>query len=257
MMESMMTLRPFPRLPRIAVTVAVSALLLSAAACGSEKGPGASGDASGSPAVASPSAGAFAGKDPNQILQEAQTALRGAKSFRVAGVMSSDGETTKIDLVTDGTRAKGVLTMPMKGSNVTVQIIKIGSRSYFRGRDLWLKAGGPALADRIGNRWVLGNAQMTLRFSPFIAPAGWAEMLHPDGPVTREADAAVDGKPAITLKDDSEGLLWISAQEPHYPLRLGGGDASGGGEMNFTYDVPVQVAAPKNAVDLSKGAVGL
>ncbi|MFB4300606.1 hypothetical protein [Actinomadura sp. NTSP31] len=253
----MMTSRPSPRLPRIAATVAVSALLLSAAACGSEKDRGASRGASGAPAAASPSAGAFAGKNPDQILQEAQTALRGAKSLRVAGVMSSDGETTKIDLVTDGTRAKGVLTMPVKGSSVTVQIIKIGSRSYFRGRDLWLKAGGPALANRVGNRWVLGNARMALRFSVFVAPAGWAKILDPDGPVTRGADVALDGKPAVTLKDDSEALLWISAQEPHYPLRLGGGDSSGSGEMNFTYDVPVQVAAPRNVVDLSKGAVGI
>ena len=52
-------------------------------------------------------------------------------------------------------------------------------------------------------------------------------------------------------------VLWISAQEPHYPLRLGGGNASGSGNLNFTYNVPVQVAAPKNAVDLSRGAAGL
>ncbi|MFA1547002.1 hypothetical protein [Actinomadura chokoriensis] len=253
----MMTSRPSPRLPRIVATVAVSALLLSAAACGSEKGPGASGSTSGSPTAASPSASAFAGKNPNQILQEAQTALRGAKSFRVAGVMSSDGETVKIDLITDGTRAKGVLTVPVKGSSVTMQIIKVGSQYYFRGRSLWLKAGSPALANRIGNRWALGNAQMTLRFSIFTTPAGWAKFLDPDGSITREADATVNGKPAVTLKDDSEGLLWISAQEPHYPLRLGGGDASGGGSLNFTYDAPVKVAAPRNVVDLSKGAAGL
>lgn len=252
-----MTSRPSPRLPRIAATVAVSALLLSAAACGSEKDPGASGSASRSPAAASPSAGAFPGKNPNQILQEAQTALRGAKSFRVAGVISNDGETVKINLVTDGTRAKGVLTVPVKGSSVTMQIIKVGSRYYFRGRSLWLKAGGPALADRIGNRWALGNAQITLRFSIFATPAGWAKFLDPDGPITRGADVALHGKPAVTLKDDSEGLLWISAQEPHYPLRLGGGNASGSGNLNFTYNVPVQVAAPKNAVDLSRGAAGL
>ena len=193
----------------------------------------------------------------NQILQEAQTALRGAKSFRIAGVISNDGETVKINLVTDGTRAKGVLTVPVKGSSVTMQIIKVGSRYYFRGRSLWLKAGGPALADRIGNRWALGNAQITLRFSIFATPAGWAKFLDPDGPITRGADVALHGKPAVTLKDDSEGLLWISAQEPHYPLRLGGGNASGSGNLNFTYNVPVQVAAPKNAVDLSRGAAGL
>ena len=51
--------------------------------------------------------------------------------------------------------------------------------------------------------------------------------------------------------------LWISAQEPHYPLRLGGGNASGSGNLNFTYNVPVQVAAPNNAVDLSRGAAEL
>ncbi|MFC6878745.1 MULTISPECIES: hypothetical protein [Actinomadura] len=246
-----MSVRAFPRARAVLPAAVATALAMTLAGCGEEK-------KNDPPAKAEAAANGFAGKSPDQILADSVAALRGATSFRVAGIMVDEKETIEIDMVTDGTDAQGKLTLPIEGTTVSMEVIKVGERAYFRGRDLWKKAGGAALADRVGDRWVAGSREMRQNFTSFFTPAGWADILKPDNTtITREADSKIGDRPVVTLKDDSSGILFIAATGKPYPLRLAGGDKKGGGEMNFTYDVPVKVSPPPNPLDLTKNPTGV
>lgn len=232
---------------RITAAAVAAAAVLSAAGCGGESG----GKAGSS---ASAKASAFAGKTPMQILDEVRAAMRGAGSLRIAGIMVDEKEHLEFDIVTTSSDAKGTMTLPIEGKRTEMEVVKKGSKIFVKSRDLWTNVGGAAMAARFGDRWIVGNRDLEQGIQQFFSVQGWTEILKPDGEVTRKADTVIDGRPAVTLSDGSGGLLYIAATGKPLPVRLTGtstdaGSAGDIGELNFTFDVPVQVAVPPNPLD--------
>jgi len=244
-----MARRPYAR---SATAIALSsALALTMAACNDDKAKTAA-QSSAPNAAATPATPAAApspdSKTANQILQEAGAALRAERSLKITGGMAQADETIMVDLTMDGANAQGSLTVPIKGKQVSMEIIKLDQKVYVKSADIW-KTLAPSMASRFGNRWVLSQESLKASFKDFFTPAGWANnVLKPDGTVTREADSQVDGRRAYVLNDGTGGKLYIAADGKPVPLRLTGGDNKSSGDMTFTYDVPVNVQPPSNPI---------
>lgn len=246
-----MARRPYAR---GATAIALSsALALTMAACNDDDKakPSAQSSAPSAPATPGGTTAAAAAPDSktaNQILQEAGAALRAERSLKITGGMVQADETVMVDLTMDGTNAQGSLTVPIKGKQISMEIIKIDQKVYVKSADIW-KSLAPSMASQFGNRWVLSQDSLKATFKAFFSPAGWADnVLKPDGTVTREADSQVDGRRAYVLNDGTGGKLLIAADGKPLPLRLTGGDKKSSGDMTFTYDVPVNVQPPANPI---------
>ncbi|MBO2450519.1 LppX_LprAFG lipoprotein [Actinomadura barringtoniae] len=247
-----MTRRPYAR---NASAIALSAALaLTMAACNDNDKTKTSARSSAPSAPATPAATTSAASSPandktaDQILQEARAALRAERSLKISGGMVQGKETILVDLTMDGTNAQGNLTVPIKGKQVSMDIIKIDQKVYVKSTDIW-KTVAPSMAARFGDRWVLSQDSLKQSFADFFTAQGWADnVLKPDGTVTREADSQVDGRRAYVLDDGTGGKLLIAADGKPLPLRLTGGGEKSSGDMTFTYDVPVNVQPPANPI---------
>jgi hypothetical protein len=258
-------MRPHP----FAATALTAALLLTAC------GPGGGTDSADAPATDRPVAtttgtssarttagpteataatsGPFAGQTPRQILAASRTAALAASSVHVKGAITSDGQTTKLDLIlsSDGS-ADG--RIGMGGDELSVR--QVGTTTYIlAGAGFWAGQGlGPA-STAVSGKWfrVPPNAPGFSQFSTLTnMKALFSELLDDQSTttLTQVPGKASRGQRTIGLLDSGEdgGTLYVAASEarpvPLALIPLPGEAATGDRLLFYDWDNPVTIADP-------------
>lgn len=251
-----------------AAGVALAAIALLSA-CGSSSGGGGGGEAD---------------KTAAQILADAVSALRSAKSVHITAKSTDTTSPNAVDLDLD-LAAGGSASGTVGTQGVTASVVVTGGKFYVRGRDFWAKVAGAEAATVIGDRWaILPASADTSAFTSFVNVNTLADCLNLDhGTLSKGGTATFDGQAAVVLVDKGDqpgtapGKLYVAASGATYPLSLQvtgaakagtspagdkcNGGASGSskdtGTVTFSdYGKVVTVTPPPDALDLQSLAGG-
>jgi hypothetical protein len=234
-------------------------------------------------------------KAPADVLKDAQAALRGAKSVTVHLSGKSGGSAVDLTLTGDG-KGNAHGTGTMDGTQVEVEVYS--GTFYLKGKAFWAKQVPSSLSASqkaqylalIGDRWVSFGATASAGSSDLAAlaqPAVLADCLDDHGTLSKGGTDTVGGKKVVVVaaKADAPGdaaeKLYVSADSPHYPVRLtqtgapmagtpathgkcpaggtGGSDSSSRDETIelSDFDKQTDISAPSDPLDLSSlGAPG-
>ncbi|MFF2780600.1 hypothetical protein ACFVU3_37615 [Streptomyces sp. NPDC058052] len=203
----------------------------------------------------------FAGLSADAIADKAVEATKGATAFRMNGSGTNEGEEMTVDFaVDDKGNCKGSM---QSGKGGKAEILGTGGTSYMKGDDaFWKSTGGEegssdeeagAISTLLNGRWMKMPAGEE-------GPAAFCDLksivkdMDEDTPrkgMTREADADVDGTPAVVLKGkaDKKGetdTFYVARDSAKpYILRVVTAGGEEPGTVTFAdYDKPVAVTAP-------------
>jgi hypothetical protein len=196
----------------------------------------------------------------DQVRKDAEKAMTGLKSVRVAGDMTTQGQTIGVDvaLAEDGT-CEGTMDVDKAGS---IDVLVVDEKGYVKAdQEFWasqLGPQGPAVAKQIGDKWVAakGGVEQMLSFCSFEGFVSGLAQAEEDSWKEVSGTSEVEGQETVEVTfegaDKTEGIAHVAAEEPHYVLRYDLGDK---GDLNFSeFDEPVEPEAPASdeVVDLSK-----
>jgi hypothetical protein len=189
-----------------------------------------------------------------EALDSARVALRNAKTARIAGTVSSDGQDIRFDVQLSGDDSQGTLTL---GGN-DAQLIKIGDTVYIKGdKDFLTKyAGGDAAAvEKLNGKWLKSDS--TSDFDQFSID-GFADTLKSTGTDTKVIEkttqSTLAGKPVVVISQADGSKLTIANTGDPYPLSL---DAKPGatGQVTFSeYNAAVTITAPEDFIEVDASA---
>lgn len=214
----------------------LGALAVGVAACGGSSGSGNAGSGG--------SGNGEASKSVTQIGQDVAAAMKGLKSFHIAGSVTDSGQTIGIDLVVENSGPGGG-SMSMNG--VTFQLVVNGSKVYFKGdQSFWEKTGGvnASVANLFAGKWVTGVpsssdlqslAQLT-NVNSFVSGLTSSSSGGPNG--TKGSVTTFHGQSALPIRS-SDGTAYVAASGAPYLLGF-----QGGSQGSLTFDEFNSAAAP-------------
>lgn len=225
---------------------------------------GCGGGTTTTPATSAPAAStgtatsSLTGLTGDQVLARARTAAQAAKSVRVKGDISQQGQTITIDLSLSGV-ARGTAAIDQDGGHI--DLVRIGNDVYFKADEKTLTRtvaqGNAQIVKLIAGRYVKA-AITSPGFRDFAGLLNLVEfvkgVMSPDGTVRRVAGKPVGGVPTVGLKDEAKdgGFLYISDRGTPYPLRLEPSAGAGGITMSdWDADVTINAPAAADVIDVS------
>jgi hypothetical protein len=180
-----------------------------------------------------------ADKTADQILADASSALKAAKSFHFelteAGASSSsNGGFGNLSVAMDVVAGQGA-SATLKGESVSANLVITGGKVYLQGRNFWAKFAGAQAANVIGERWVILPSSVSglsdlLMFTDTAKLANCLRLDH--GTLSRSGTATVAGQSAVVLADKGDkpgtapGKLYVATSGTAYPLKI---ESSGNG----------------------------
>jgi hypothetical protein len=241
------------------VLAALVAVLLAGAGCSAVDSVTGGGKASGSPSAAS---NGVADKAPADQLAAARTALAKAKSLRVKGNGTADGQVYALDMRIQGTKGgRGTITY----HHNPVEILRVGDTAYLKGgAAVWTDlTGSRAAAELLKGKYLKAEASDPdladlLAFTNVQKLS--AQLLTAKGAVTkadRRQVRGVDTSGVTYSTQDGKNNLYVATAGPAYPMYLStaGNTADVTSALDFLeYDEPFQVAEPPadQVVDIDK-----
>jgi hypothetical protein len=223
---------------RVLLACWLAALFVLLAGCGGKSGPKDNG---------------ISKLTPNQALTTMKQAVADAKSVHIVGTGSSGGSKLALDLTLQKDKG-GQGTVAFNG--LSIQIVKIGDKLYFKGSAAFLKKYAGAAASLLAGRWFVVSSS-TKGFSEFTPLTNIVKLtnslLANHGPLSKGQPTTVAGQPALPITDTtSGGVLYIATTGPAYPLQLKPKKGTTGLVRFMDWDQPVTLTPPPNPVDLSK-----
>jgi hypothetical protein len=234
------------RLVLIPLVVAVALV----AGCEKKSDPDPSASATPS---AAPSDNGVAQLPGSEILSKALAAASSAKSVRVKGEITVDGDKIGLDLTVSGANGKGSVT----AEGHTVELIRLNNAAYMKaGEEFWKMISGddpqPAVAALLKDRWV--KAPPDEGFAEIFNLLDTGGILPEAGPATKGETKTINGINAIGLTDETgEAVIYVATQGEPFPLRFEG--PAGEGAIDFTdWNAPVEITAPpaSEVLDMSQ-----
>ena len=215
-------------MPTKLALVALAVTATTIAGCGDSK---AAGDAAASPSAAvsaAPAGNGVAALSADEILQKSKDALKAAKSFKVTGVMSENGEKTDVDMHINGSDFAGTMTT----GAATLAMVSINGKKYMKPNEaFWVMSTdakqGKALNTAVNGRWI-GGADGDAQMAGIFAIGSVDGMFKPTGAISKGEEKVIAGVPAIGLNDagDAGTVLWIATTGEPYPLEIANKDGS-------------------------------
>lgn len=243
---------------------AVALLGAGALATGALAGCGGSATESAPPssAATSEATSALAGLTADQVLARTKTAAQSAKSVRVTGDISTDGQSITIDLRLAGV-ARGSGTVIQDGGRI--DLVRLGNDIYFKADEKTLSEtvaqGDAKIVKLIAGRYVKATVD-TEGFADFAGLLDFVAfvegVLSPDGTVSRVDGKPIAGVPTVGLKDndpDSSGVLYVADRGEPYPLQVE--PASGPGIVTMSdWNTDITITPPPADQVIDFGALG-
>ncbi|MFI7543864.1 hypothetical protein [Actinoplanes sp. NPDC049599] len=217
------------RMPTKVALLALAVAAMTLAGCQSDAGTD-----TPPPSVAATTSPASNGIDAlsaDKILQRAEAALTGAKSFRARGTLHRDGEKVAIDLRVSGPDFAGSMSFGKAG----VDLLAVDGKQYLRpDKEFWIMSTdarqGTLLARAMGDRWVTG-ADRDASFADLFTVGSLDGLFRPTEELRIGAVKDVAGVRAVGLYGDFDTRLFVASTGKPYPLQLTG---KGGTELAFS-----------------------
>jgi hypothetical protein len=254
-----MVMRPIRPSWLLAGALAAVAFLAGCSGASGTRGGSSGAHPATTPVATTLAENGIANLSAKQILAKAKDALSQAGSVRIQGGGFSEGEQFALDMRYGRAGAVGSLT----SNGQTIELLRIGRTVYLKGSAaFWRSIGGNPAAELLKGRYLKMPAS-TREFAEVASftdlEKSAAELLAPDGEISKSGRTTIRGMAAIGLKDPTNGggTLYIALRGEPYPLRVAPdkGKTDDVGSLDFLdYGVPVALTQPPadQVVDVSK-----
>jgi hypothetical protein len=193
-------------------------------------------------------------KTPTEILARAKAAVAAARSAHVSGALSSGGDRITLDLdLLAGRGGRGELSE----NGLSFELIDVGGYVYIKGSPaFYTHIAGAAAAQLFAGKWLKapatsGNFASLASLTNLHSLVETALAGH--GTLAKGATTIVDGQQAVPIEERTKGgALYVAERGPSYPIEIAKQGTSGGQIIFSSWNEPVSLAAPANAVDLSQ-----
>jgi hypothetical protein len=202
--------------------------------------------------TAKPAENGIAGKSVDEIVTEARSALKQARSVHMKGAFTEAGKRTTMDLRVARDVSEGTVSSTSHGKNAPIYLRRVHGITYTRSPELVRAEFGADAARLVGDKWYYSSKEKTSAspIDDFATPAKMAESLTPEGNVSKGAPTTINGVPVIGLRD-SESVLYVATTGTPYPIRVEPDPPKRGEGFDLLdYNVPLSVVAPPGAIDI-------
>jgi hypothetical protein len=194
------------------------------------------------------------GKQPAAALAAAKAAAYSASSVHVSGSAVAGGLPITLDLdllAGEGGRGK------VSENGLSFEVIHLGDTVYIKGSPTFYQhVGGAGAAQLLRGRWLKAPATV----GSFASLASLTDLhqlvdttLAIRGTPTRGGTVTVGNQKAIGVTNAANGgTLYIATTGPPYPVAVTEDGANGGRIVLDHWNEPVALAAPANALDITK-----
>lgn len=195
-----------------------------------------------------------AGKPASQIAKDAYHAAVSARSVRVKGSVTTNGQQLGVNLaIRRGEAVAGSLSL--QGN--TINMVVIRSDVFFSASAAYYQSQGESstVASELNEKWVKLPKSQAKSFSEFENLKQLLGNLgHPTGTLSKDGTSSVSGTAVILVKSTKGGEVAVAAHGTPYPLQLLAGSA-GTGSLTFSrWNKPVSIQKPASFIDLSKSS---
>jgi hypothetical protein len=205
----------------------------------------------------SSSGNGVAAKTPEQILAASKAAADAAGSAHVSGAIVTGAGPIGLDLSLSTGGGRGQLTLAGLG----FELIQTGATVYIKGSaNLYRHIAGAAAAQLLQGRWLKAPTS-----APEFASIASLTNLHglvdatlaDHGALTKLPTSTVNGQAVVGLRDKANGeTIYVASAGKPYPVQVVR-SGSGGGTVRFdSWNAPVSIAPPANAIDLAQLRTG-
>jgi len=228
--------------PRLLLCACAALLVLAAVPLG---GCGSSGGSSSN---------GIASKTPTEILSAATAAANSASSVHVSGSIVSAGSPFTLDL--ELVKGKGGRGQISEGG-LSFNVILLDGTAYISGSPAFYSHfGGPAAAQLLEGKWLKAPASSGT-FSSLGSLTDPNQLLNTalsdHGALAKGPTTTIDGQQVLSVTDASHGgTLYVATTGKPYPIEISKSGKTGGKISFGSWNAPVTLAAPKNAIDLSQ-----
>ena len=202
----------------------------------------------------SPAGNGVAAKTPAEIVAATRLAADSASSVHVSGAITSAGSPITLDMdLLAGQGGRGRLSE----SGLAFELIQTGGAIYIKGSPaFYAHIGGAAAARLFRGRWLKVPATRG-NFATLASLVDLRQLvdatLAGHGALTKGGTTTTDGQRAVAVTDTSTGgTLHIATSGPPYPIEVTKRGTSGGMIVFDRWNEPVSLAAPANAIDLTR-----
>jgi hypothetical protein len=223
---------------RLVVAICATLSVAVLAGCGGSKG----------------NSNGVASKSANDIVAAAKAAADSATSVHAYGSGSDNGVPLVIDLhIVAGKGGRGSLSE----HGLSFELIRIGPTAYIKGSSAFYKKfAGAAAAQLLQGKWLKASATtgQLASLTPLTDLGKFFDTaLANHGKLAKGGESTVHGVKVVAVNDTTKGgTLYVATTGKAYPIEVTKTGASGGTLTFDQWDQSVTLAAPPNAVDISK-----
>ena len=223
---------------RLVVAICATLSVAVLAGCGGSKG----------------NSNGVASKSANDIVAAAKAAADSATSVHAYGSGSDNGVPLVIDLhIVAGKGGRGSLSE----HGLSFELIRIGPTAYIKGSSAFYKKfAGAAAAQLLQGKWLKASATtgQLASLTPLTDLGKFFDTaLASHGKLAKGGESTVHGVKVVAVNDTTKGgTLYVATTGKAYPIEVTKTGASGGTLTFDQWDQSVTLAAPPNAVDISK-----
>ena len=196
----------------------------------------------------------IAAKTPAEIVAATRLAADSASSVHVSGAITSAGSPITLDMnLLAGKGGSGRLSE----NGLKFELIQTAGAIYIKGSPaFYAHVGGPAAARLFRGKWLKVPATRG-NFASLASLVDLRQLLDTTlaghGPLAKGGTATTRGQPTVAVTDTSTGgTLHVATSGPAYPVEVTKAGASGGTIVFDRWNGPVSLAAPENAIDLTR-----
>jgi hypothetical protein len=196
----------------------------------------------------------LAAKTPAEIVAATRLAADSANSVHVSGAIVSAGSPITLDMdLLAGKGGRGHLSE----SGLNFELIQTGGAIYIKGSPaFYAHVGGAAAARLFRGRWLRVPATRG-NFASLASLVDLRQLvdttLAGHGTLVKGATTTIAGQRALAVTDTSTGgTLHIAANGPTYPIEVTKAGPGGGRIVFDRWNERVSLAAPQNAIDLTR-----
>ncbi|MDQ0940923.1 hypothetical protein [Streptomyces sp. V1I1] len=215
------------------------------------------------------------GLTADQIAERAVAATQAARSMRMAGQVTSEGERASVDLAVDN---KGACTGKLGFGGGSAELRQVSKVLYMKGNEKFWRASlsessspgtdGEGVVELVKDRWIkmpAGSAKAMGGVCDLKAMLAERDKDTSERQgMTKGPDAEVNSVPTTTLVKKQPGgetiTMYVAKKGEPYLIRVVRVGGDGPGTMTFSdYNKPVKAVAPPadQVVDLEKLGTGL
>lgn len=244
------------RLTRALVPLVLACALLAGCGGTDDDGTDGGGTPAGTTTSSAPADNGVAALEADAIVDKAMAALGAAKSFSLKGDIDMDGQRLALDIKVSGEDVLGTMTI----DGAAVELLRVGGQAYIRPDEkFWSQFGGAdagaTMAQLMGDRWAKISSK-DAQFEEFFQITEPADLLKPDGAVTKGETKTVNGVAAIGISEAGSdgGTLYVATTGEPYPLLMEGPPGKGQlsfGDFGAAFE-DIKAPAAGDVVDLDK-----